>query len=243
MSEAIDDFGPIEWLRELFADASAESMYRWMLAAWLVAAAVLIALDRVGWSLQGRSKTRTQTPPRLARLWRWRRADPPATYSMLPSRTVVFEGSTPRLPQSIPLARSAPIEDAEIVVAANGTDVLVEDGTGERLMLAPGPMPNDRYWRSAADRREPIYGLENHVRLEIGRPPERYNPVSDRIETLERDPDTGIASWPRPDDLVWRGLGLGLDDPEAGPDTASTDEIDDPEIELTDSTVSAEVPS
>ena len=87
MADAIDEFWLVEWLRDLFADASAESMYRWMLAAWVIAVGGLILLDRIGSMLQGRSKPRVQTPPALARLWRWRRSDAPTTYSALPAGT------------------------------------------------------------------------------------------------------------------------------------------------------------
>ena len=227
MSETIDESAPIEWLRDLFDDASAASMYRWMMVAWLVAVGALIALDRIGWSLQGRTKPKTQTPPLRARLWRWRRADAPTLYSPLPSRTVVFEGSSPQLPPSIPLARSAPIEDAELVVM---DDDPVETAP---LMLGTGPIPNDRYWRLVADPSEPIFGLENNVRLELGRPPERYNPITDRIETLERDAHNGIASWPRPAGIVWRGLGVGLVNPP-GLDGDSDDDGhgDDPTVSV-----------
>lgn len=212
MSETIDELPPIEWLRDLFEDASAASMYRWMMVAWIVAVGGLIALDRVGWSLQGRSKPRSQTPPLRARLWRWRRADPPPLFTPLPSRTVVFEGSSPRVPPSIPLARSAPIEEAELVLPEF---VDADDAEAEPLMLAAGPIPNDRYWRLVADPDEPVFGLENNVRLELGKPPERYNPITDRIETMDRDAGTGIARWPRPDGITWRGVGLALEDPDS----------------------------
>ena len=204
MSETIDELPPIDWLRDLFEDASAASMYRWMMVAWAVAVGGLIALDRIGWSLQGRSRPHRQTPPLRARLWRWRRSDPPALFTPLPSRTVVFEGSSPRVPSSIPLARSTPIEEAEVVTDMDEPDE-VDAGP---LMLASGPIPNDRFWRLVADPDEPIFGLENNVRLELGKAPERYNPITDRIETIERDPATGIARWPRPDGITWRGVGV-----------------------------------
>lgn len=150
-------------------------------------------------------------------------------YSLLPSRTVTFEGSAPQLPKSIPLARSAPIEDAELIELDD--DLPFDLEPSPQLMLTSGPVPNDRYWRRAADPTGPVFGLENNVRLELGRPPERYNPITDRIETLERDAETGIASWPRPEGVVWHGLGVGMDEP---PD-------DDPELD--DSSVSLEVRS
>ncbi len=213
MADAIDEFWLVEWLRDLFADASAESMYRWMLVAWVIAVGGLILLDRIGSMLQGRSKPRVQTPPALARLWRWRRSEAPTTYSALPAGTVFDSGYARQLPPSIPLARSTPIEDAELVVLEPEQLLAPElEAPGPR-MLPAGPVPNDRYWRQAADPHEPVFGLENNVRLELGRPPERYNPITDRIETLERDPVSGIARWPRPEGTVWHGLGLGIDEP------------------------------
>lgn len=222
MSETIDELPPIEWLRDLFEDASAASMYRWMMVAWVVAVIGLIALDRIGWSLQGRSKPRHQTPPLRSRLWRWRRVDPPALFTPLPSRTVVFEGSSPRVPPSIPLARSTPVEEAELV----GAEEAGADGApAAPLMLSAGPVPNDRFWRLVADPDEPIFGLENNLRLQLGKPPERYNPITDRIETIERDAGTGIVRWPRPDGVDWHGVGLALEDPpEANDDPPQASE-------------------
>lgn len=227
MAEDIDEFWLVEWVRDLFADASAESMYRWVLVAWVAAVGGLILLDRIGAMLQGRSKPRVQTPPALARLWRWRRSNAPVMYSTLPAGTVIDSGSTRALPPSIPLARSAPIEDAELVVLEPEARMpAVELETFEARMLPAGPVRNDRYWRQAADPDEPVFGLENMVRLELGRAPERYNPITDSIETLERDPVSGIASWPRPKGATWHGIGLGPDEPaESEPNTTEPEDV------------------
>lgn len=226
MADDIDEFWLVEWLRDLFADASAESMYRWMLVAWVLAVGGFILLDRLGSMLAGRSRPRVQTPPALARLWRWRRADAPAMYTALPAGTVFDTGTARQLPPSIQLARSAPIEDAELVILEPELRMPAELEVLEPRMLPAGPIPNDRYWRQAADPKGPAFGLENNVRLELGRAPERYNPITDRIETLEREPVSGIASWPRPEGAVWHGLGLGLEGP------AQDEDDDDDEVEV-----------
>lgn len=179
MREDIEDLGPVQWIRDLFENATAESMYRWMLVAWVVAVAAFVALDRVSSMLLGRSRPTTQRPPELARKWRWRKQLPPATYSMLPSGTL----ATPRplaLPASIPLS------------TRNGDSA---ERLPELPMLTRASVPESDYWEDLASVSAPLFGYENNPRLELGRPPERYNPIRGRVEALRRDTDSGAVSW------------------------------------------------
>lgn len=191
MKERVQDLRLVEWIRELFTDASTESMIRWMLLAWLALAVGAVVLDRVSTALLGRSRPLVQKPPESAREWRWRRAMPPASYSMLPSGTTVSEGSRPRA-QSIPLADPRRTQHATSVLA-----------------LPPAPLSNVDYWAKAADPTSPVFGYENVARLQDHRPPERYNPVLLAIEVLERDEESGEMTWPS----MGEALRLGFDGP------------------------------
>lgn len=189
MKERVEDSRLVEWIRELFADASTESMIRWMLLAWLALAVGAIVLDRVSTALLGRSRPLLQQPPESAREWRWRRALAPAGYSMLPSGTTVSEGSRPQA-QSIPLADPRPDETATPILA-----------------LPAAPLNNVDYWANAANPASPVFGYENVARLQDHRPPERYNPVLLAIEVLERDEVSGEVKWP----CMGEALRLGFD--------------------------------
>lgn len=189
MNERVEDSRLVEWIRELFTDASTESMIRWMLLAWLALAVGAVILDRISTALLGRSRPLVQQPPESAREWRWRRALPPASYSMLPSGTTVSEGSRPQA-QSIPLADPHPVADASPVLA-----------------LPAAPLNNVDYWANAADPASPVFGYENIARLQDRRPPERYNPVLLAIEVLERDEESGQVTWP----CMGDALRLGFD--------------------------------
>jgi len=212
----ISELGPVEWLRELFADASAESMFRWMLVAWLVLVVAAIVLDRISALLLGRSRPLTQEPPALARTWRWRRRQlPPSTYSMLPSGTLATPRPGATRPRSIPLS--------------NRTPAVVEEAPRDPLMLERPAIPDQEYWEDMADLATPVFGSENNARLELGRPPERFNPVTGRVEELLRDTSSGTVRWSS--DPTHRSLVIGAG---TGPASTNGDTPDpDPRFEET----------
>ena len=177
MSDSINESGFIEWLRELFVGADAESMFRWVIVAWLVLVAAMVVLDRLGTGLLGRSRPLEQVPPERARTWRWGRRTPPPTYSLLPTGTIDERTQhAPAIAESIPLS-TRPIA---ALPAATAAPVLA----------------NPDYWRAAANPAAPHFGYENTERLERGIAPERYNPVTGRVESLDRDESTGALVWP-----------------------------------------------
>jgi len=188
MRERVEDSRLVEWIRELFTDADAISMIRWMLLAWLALAVGAVILDRISTALLGRSRPLVQEPPSAAREWRWRRAIAPATYSMLPSGTTVSEGTAARQ-QSIPLAQPQLQAPAPL------------------LALPAAPIRNNEYWARAADPTSPPFGYENVARLQDALSPERYNPVLLAVETLERDEESGELAWPS----MGEALRLGFD--------------------------------
>lgn len=198
MSDAVRDSRLVEWVRELFADPSAESMIRWMLVAWLVATIGIILLDRLGSTLLGRSKPLTQEPPALARTWRWRRhTSLPTSYSMMPAGTLVTPPPS-TAPESIPLATERP-------------ELEIEEQPVAPLIPSNRPdIADNRFWEGLVSTTHPLFGYENTARLELGRPPERFNPVLGRVEQIDRDPATGAISWPGK--YVSLFIGFGRDD-------------------------------
>lgn len=177
MTDDLNDSRPIEWLRGLFEDASAESMFRWVIVAWLVLVFSMVVLDRFGAGLLGRSRPLLQSPPERARTWRWGRRTPPSTYSLLPTGTLAEAAprAVPELAESIPLSTRP--------VAALPAAVLA-------------PVDNTTYWIDAANPAAPRFGYENVDRLSDGAAPERYNPITGRVESLDRDGETGALVWP-----------------------------------------------
>jgi hypothetical protein len=205
MSDSINESGFIEWLRELFVGADAESMFRWVIVAWLVLVAAMVVLDRLGAGLLGRSRPLEQAPPERARTWRWGRRTPPPTYSLLPTGTIDERAhQAPAIRESIPLS-TRPLAALPAPSAAP-------------ILLA-----NPDYWRAAANPAAPHFGYENTERLERGTAPERYNPVTGRVESLDRDESTGILIWPGDAEAP---LAVGL--------------LDDTEDDLTDTDLEAD---
>ena len=205
MSDSINESGFIEWLRELFVGADAESMFRWVIVAWLVLVAAMVVLDRLGAGLLGRSRPLEQAPPERARTWRWGRRTPPRTYSLLPTGTIDERAhQAPAIRESIPLS-TRPLAALPAPSAAP-------------ILLA-----NPDYWRAAANPAAPHFGYENTERLERGTAPERYNPVTGRVESLDRDESTGILIWPGDAEAP---LAVGL--------------LDDTEDDLTDTDLEAD---
>ena len=189
----IEEFGPVSWIRDLFETATAESMYRWVLLVWIVVVVVLVALDRLGTALLGRSRPLVQPPPPRARAWRWGRGTPPPTYSLLPPGSVVPTRHAIAAPsESIPLV-------APRALGAGPPPIEPEAGT----IISPRPWLSDsEFWSTTVDPLEPLFGYENLTRLEAGLPPERFNPISGRVEVLERDQATGAVRWPCQSDIV-----------------------------------------
>lgn len=184
MSEWFNDLAPVEWFRDQFVDPSAWSMFRLMMLSWVVAALVFIALDRLNAMLLGRSRPLAQEPPHRARAWRWGRQAPPPNYSPLPAGTMV--------PSTVPVV-AAPVPLERPVLALD---------TGEEAVVAAPALPNpalpledDAFWRLFADDDAPVFGYENGLRVGDGKPPERYNPVTGKIETLRRNTAAGTLSW------------------------------------------------
>lgn len=194
MSEWFLSLGPVEWFRDQFAECpeaasncesiTAAEMFQFVLLAWLVAAAVFIALDRLGSGLWGRSRPLAQEPPARARTWRWGRTTPPDNYSLLPPGTTVQPNE-------------APVVQMEVVKRPALTSGNPEQATGvlSTLAMPAGHIADAAAWKRLAVESAPIFGLENHHRLTQGLAPERYNPINGRVETLERGED-GAIEWP-----------------------------------------------
>lgn len=178
MSEAFDSFGPVEWFRDQFVDASAASIFRLVLISWLVAVLVLIALDRAGSVLLGRSRPLAQHPPERARLWRWGRQTPPPNYSLLPPGV----SAPPRVEAIIDVHRPLALP------AGQEPQSFLSDPTVD--------LDDSAFWRLFAEDVAPVFGFENGTRLGKGEPPERYNPVIGRVEALIRDSEGATVSWP-----------------------------------------------
>ncbi len=225
MTDSVNDSGFIEWLRGLFEDADAASMFRWVIVAWLVLVAVMVVLDRLGTGLLGRSRPLEQVPPERARTWRWGRRTPPPTYSLLPTGTIAEHAHAAPIVESIPLS-TRPLA---LPAAAPTSHVLA----------------NVDYWRWAGDPAAPLFGYENNDRLSRGQAPERYNPVTGRVESLDRDEASGTLLWPGDAEspLALRHAGEtesgDSEDPDAAADTkdqaeAPTMDLEPPEAETED---------
>lgn len=185
MSEAFNDFGPVEWFRNQFVDASAASLFRLVLVSWLVLAIVLIATDRLGTLLLGRSRPLAQQPPVRARAWRWGSRTPPENYSLLPPGVLdVPRVETARVVNR-PLALPAAFSTADLADSALSTE-------GDSWDL----LDDVDFWQLHASDDRPLFGFENASRLRKGGPPERYNPVTGRAEALVRDGEDRSISWP-----------------------------------------------
>ena len=178
MSEAFDSFGPVEWFRDQFVDASAASMFRLVLISWFVAALVLIALDRAGSVLLGRSRPLAQHPPERARAWRWGRKTPPPDYSLLPPGV----SAPPRVQATIDVHRPLALP------AGQEGQAFIADPTFD--------IDDSAFWRLFAEDDAPMFGFENGTLLGKGEPPERYNPITGRIEALVRSVDDATVAWP-----------------------------------------------
>ena len=178
-----NDLGPVEWFREQFVDPTAWSIFRLMLLSWAVAGAAFIGLDRVSTALLGRSRPLAQEPPVRARAWRWGRRTPPANYSLLPAGTTV-PSTVPLVVAPVPLQRP---------IAALGTGA----DTSRYIQLPDPSLPMDdvTFWRLFAEDSAPLFGFENGIRLDKGEAPERYNPITGRVEALERDESAGTLLW------------------------------------------------
>ncbi|MGI9605939.1 MAG: hypothetical protein ACR2P0_07340 [Acidimicrobiales bacterium] len=187
MSDRITSSGPVEWFRDLFDGISAGGVYSWVLVGWTVFAIAMVVLDRMGAGLLGRSRPLAQEPPSRARTWRWRRHQAPSNFSRLTTSTI--EPEVLRRPAAtIPL------------VAATAVPLALESG----LPALPAPqrilpfdtadLDDEALWRATADSLSPVFGYENNRRLATGLPPERYNPLTDRVEHLRRRAD-GQLFW------------------------------------------------
>ena len=222
----LEEFGPVTWIRELFEDATAVSMYRWVLVAWIVVVGALVVLDRLGGSLLGRSRPLVQTPPTRARAWRWGRRTPPPQYSPLPPGAIApFARPTAASVESIPLAEPRALMAAPVDLEP-----------APIVPLRPG-VSDAEFWPTMVDDLCPVFGFENNVRLGKGLAPERFNPVKSRVEVLERDRETGAVHWPAAPDT--RRITIGRQphgsssspnqDPEADAD-GMVDAEADPEV-------------
>lgn len=191
-----NDLGAVEWFRDQFVDPSAWSVFRLMLLSWALSGAVFIGLDRVSTALLGRSRPLAQQPPIRARAWRWGRRTPPQNYSLMPAGTTV-ESTVPLVAAPVPLKRP-------MIELGPGPD-------GSTYIQLPDPslpMTDTEFWRLFAEGVAPIFGFENGIRLDKGQAPERYNPITGRVEALERDTSAGTILW------AWQA-----DDPHVvGPD-------------------------
>ena len=193
MSEWFQSLGPVQWFRDQFAQCpetatscdsiAAADMFQLVLLAWLVAAVVLIGLDRLGSGLLGRSRPLAQVPPARARTWRWGRKTPPENYSLLPPGTTVQPNNPPVL-ETEPLDR--PALNAAVDEPTEPSSV---------IHLPDSELPDNAFWLALSTTAAPLFGSENTEGLRSGRAPERYNPVRVQVESLQRD-DSGEISWP-----------------------------------------------
>lgn len=183
MSDWFNDLGPVQWFGEQFEDPTAWSIFRLMLLSWVFAAAAFIGLDRVGTVLLGRSRPLAQEPPVRARTWRWGRRTPPANFSLLPPGSTI-ESTVPVVAAPVALARPQMLE---LGAGTTATQPILPD---------PGlPLDDDAFWRLFADDDAPVFGYENGLRLGNGQAPERYNPITGRVEKLRRSEAAGTLSW------------------------------------------------
>ena len=180
MSEWFNSLGPVMWFTEQFEDPTAAALFRLVLISWAVAAAAYIGLDRLGSLLLGRSRPLAQAPPSRARAWRWGRSEPPTNYSLLPPGTVV---------QTAPVVSRGANLDRPSAVAAGMLAHTI------RVPDPAGPLDDDAFWQLFDEQSAPLFGYENGLRLRDGDAPQRYNPVTRRVESLERHRDEGILLW------------------------------------------------
>jgi hypothetical protein len=206
MRERIEDSRFLEWLRELFTDASAESMFRWVIVAWAILVLAMVVMDRFGSGLLGRSRPLVQAPPERARTWRWGRRTPPTTYSLLPTGT------------TLPGVSSAASTPAESIPLSTRPLAAIPERSSASMVV-----PNLVYWQDAADPVAPLFGYENNERLGNGEAPERYNPITGRVEALDRDERTGRLYWPGDSESPNR---LGVDGLTATLTTVAGDETE-----------------
>lgn len=180
MSEWFNSLGPVEWFGAQFEDPTAASIFRLVLISWGVAAAAFIGLDRVSAILLGRSRPLVQAPPERARGWRWGSQQAPANYSLLPAGTVI--DSVPALPAGPELDRPSPVAAGMLAETIRVPD-------------PAGPLEDADFWRLFDEERAPLFGFENGLRLRDGKAPERFNPVTRKVESLERYREDGILLW------------------------------------------------
>ncbi len=180
MSEWFNTFGPVEWFGAQFEDPTAASIFRLVLISWGVAAAAFIGLDRLGAVLLGRSRPLVQAPPERARAWRWGRKEIPSNYSMLPAGTTVE--TLPSLTAGPALSRPSPVAAGMLAETIRVPD-------------PAGPLDDADFWRLFDEESAPLFGFENGLRLREGKAPERFNPVTREVESLERYREDGILLW------------------------------------------------
>jgi len=207
MMEFFDSLPPVRWFREQFINCpelatdceglTASDLFRFVILAWVFAAVVFIAMDRLGASILGRSRPLAQEPPERARTWRWRRrTPPPPNYSLLPAGTVVQ--SAP--PQPVAMVEQAPRPIDLTPVEGKPDEIELE--VASRLPDPGIDVDDNDYWRLVGTEPAPFFGLENAARLSDGDAPERFNPVLGRVETLSRAPDDNTLWWPEMADDV-----------------------------------------
>lgn len=185
MSDWFNDLSAVEWFRDQFVDPSAWSIFRLMLLSWVFAAVVFIGLDRLGSVLLGRSRPLAQEPPSRAREWRWGRQTPPENFSTHPAGTMVKS--------TIPVVMAPVSVERPQLSLESG---LVESEEAHTSLPDPSmPLDDEAFWRLFADDDAPVFGYENGVRLNKGAAPERYNPITGRVEQLLRSEAAGTLSW------------------------------------------------
>lgn len=205
MIEFLENLPPVRWFLDQFAPCpeldptceplTAAGLFRFVLLAWVVAAAVFILADRFGSLVLGRSRPLAQEPPERARTWRWRaKSSIPTNYSRLPAGTVV-DDNQPALSM-----RETTLVVPELPALASDVAVepVVAEPTPEPELLPDATinLADSAYWQLVADRATPAFGLENVERLKNGEAPERFNPVLGRVETLQRNSGEAALSWP-----------------------------------------------
>ncbi len=179
MTEFFQTFEPVEWFTSQFQDPTAASLFRLVLISWAAAAVAYIGLDRMGAVLLGRSRPVAQVPPVRARGWRWGRSVPPANYSMLPPGTIQ---TTPNVAMGANL-------DRPTAVAAGMLAQTI------RVPDPAGPLDDEEFWQLFDEESAPLFGFENGMRLRLGEAPQRYNPVTREVESLERHREQGVLLW------------------------------------------------
>lgn len=198
MTEWFLSLGPVEWFREQFADCpegadsceplTASDLFGLVLVSWAALAVILIVLDRLRAAVDGRSRPLAQVPPQRARTWRWGRKTPPTDYSLLPAGTVVSRPQPPRIvvtPTTRPLALPSGQVPQDTPPQRIGPDPSIE-------------LDDEDFWRLFTGDDASLFGSENESRLRDGLAPERYNPISGRVEPLLRDQVEAALIWPWP---------------------------------------------